>query len=325
MVSGEKKLHGDLLNQIMKFINMKTNIIIGRFQIDKLTKGHKHLIDSAMRKRKADTLVFLLGVSPLSYTDINPLPAKLREKMLRSTYPNCVVKYLYDNPSDIEWSAQVDSILSKFKHPVLFGSRDCFISHYQGKHKFIEISQLHSVSATDIRKIIGSMQYDSPKFREGIIHAAQNRFPTAYATVDIAVLRQYPTVPGAITQALHKTQLLLGRKPGRTKFCFPGGFVDPTDESLEQAAGRELLEEVPGISTHELKYVASTKVNDFRYKGTKDGIMTSLFVTYILGGSTWPGDDLEETKWFDMANFDMNILSEHHHPLFEMLKKHLKL
>jgi bifunctional NMN adenylyltransferase/nudix hydrolase len=96
-------------------------------------------------------------------------------------------------------------------------------------------------------------------------------------------------------------------------------------KSLEQAAGRELSEEVPKLFTHEFSYIGSTKVNDFRYKGTKDGIMTSLFVTYKLGGTEIAGDDIEEVEWFDLSTFDLNILTEHHHPLFEMLKKHLKL
>lgn len=305
---------------------MKTNVIIGRFQVDSLTGGHRWLIDSAMKKRKADNLVFLLGISPLSYTDNNPLTAVIRKRMLHATYPNCLVEFLYDNPSDIDWSAQVDRILLQYKNPVLFGSRDCFISHYHGKYKFVEIKEIPTLSATNRREFLGSRYIHNKSFRAGIIHATQNRFPTAHPTVDIAVLKQHTTTYADSFSPIEvNTYLLLGRKAGRTKYCFIGGFVDPSDSCLEVAAGRELSEEVPGLSTHELKYIGSTKIDDFRYKGTKDGIITSLFVTYMLGGNTWAGDDIEETKWFDVANFDMNILSEYHHPLFEMLKKHLKL
>lgn len=305
---------------------MKTNVIIGRFQCPKLTAGHKYFIDTVAKKRKADTLVFLLGIPPLSYTDTNPLTGEIRRKMLKSIYPNCVVKYVHDNPSDTEWSEQVDRILSKFKYPVLFGSRDSFVSHYHGRYKYIEIKQLPGVCATDMRKSLKDIAYNNANFRAGIIHAIENRFPTAYPTVDIAVIKEnIITYADSFSPIEVNKYLLLGRKLGRTKFCFVGGFVDPSDSCLEVAAGRELSEEVPRLSTHELKYIGSTKVDDFRYKGTKDGIITSLFVTYMLGGSTQPGDDIEETKWFDVANFDMNILSEYHHPLFEMLKKHLKL
>lgn len=310
---------------------MKTNIVIGRFQAPRLTKGHIHLIQSSLQKRPNATLVFFVGTAPLSYTDKNPLPPEAIVKMLKTYYPNSIVKIIYDTPKDEDWSENIDREVSRYKNPVLFGSRDSFIPKYHGKYKCVEIKQLPSISATNIRKSLKDKIYSTSHFRAGVIHAVENRFPTAYPTVDIAVIRLLGTnyIPrrGVIYNDIHfgKRQILLGRKPGRTKYCFIGGFVDPTDSCLEVAAGRELSEEVPGIITHEFKYIGSRKVNDFRYKGTKDGIMTSLFVTYMMGGSVKAGDDLKEVKWFDIANFDMSVLTEYHHPLFEMLKKHLKL
>lgn len=303
---------------------MKTNIIIGRFQVDSLTAGHRHFIDSVIRKRKNAQLVFFIGAAPYSYNTRTPIPPPMIAKMLKFHYP-CIVKIIPDNPSDEIWSQQIDREASKYKNPVLFGSRDSFIPRYYGKLKCIEIKQLQGVSGSARRKQIASnYSSNSPHFRAGIIHAVENRFPTAYATVDIAVINNTMGSEGRGI-VLKKQELLLGRKPGRTQFCFIGGFVDSSDESLEAAAWRELNEEVKAIQTHEVKYIGSTKVDDFRYRGTKDGIITSLFVTYKLGGGEMAADDLEEVKWFDLANFDMSVLSEYHHPLLKMLKNHLKL
>lgn len=302
---------------------MKTNIIIGRFHCDTLTAGHHHLINESLKKRPKATLVFLIGDRFPGYTNKNPLPTEARRKMLKFYYPDCIVHTIYDNPSDKEWSNQVDTIAWRYKNPVLFGSRDSFIPKYHGSLKCVGIKELPNTCATDRRKHLAKVVYNSHFFRAGVIHAVENRFPTAYPTVDIAVLKTNQTAPMSLIP--NGVELLLGRKPGKTKFCFIGGFVDPTDSCLEVAAGRELSEEVPGIITHEMKYVGSMKIDDFRYKGTKDGIITSLFTTYVMGGSIKAGDDIEEVKFFDLVNFDMSVLTEYHHPLFEMLKKHLKL
>lgn len=312
---------------------MKTNVIIGRFQTDRLTEGHRHLVDSVMKKRPGADLVFFIGNTELDYTSKNPIKAEARAKMLKKEYPDCKIRVILDRPSDEVWSQNIDSNTSEFRHPVLFGGRDSFIPHYRGKYKCIEIKSLPGVSATDRRKFLGRKYFDHPWFRAGIIHAIENRFPTAYATVDIAVLRyrQENTEYNFLGEMREgwdftaKREILLGRKPGRTKYCFIGGFVDPSDSCLEVAAGRELSEEVPGIITHEFKYIGSTKADDFRYKNTKDGIITSLFLTYKLGGNEIPSDDIEECRWFNIHNFDKSILTEHHHILLEMLLKHLKM
>jgi hypothetical protein len=102
---------------------MKTNIIIGRFQVDSLTSGHRHFIDSVIAKRKGATLVFFVGAAPYSYNTRTPIPPEMVAQMLKFHYP-CIVKIVHDNPSDEAWSEQIDREASKYPHPVLFGSRD---------------------------------------------------------------------------------------------------------------------------------------------------------------------------------------------------------
>lgn len=300
---------------------MKTNVLIGRFQTDDIHAGYFHIVEQIKKKRKHAKLLILIGEAELSYTNKNPLPFGMRERMVQAAFPDAEIGIIRDCRSDEEWSENLDKILANYKYPVLFGSRDSFIPHYKGKYRTMEIKELEGISSTDRREMIAGLFPTNSRFRQGIIHAVENRFPTAYPTVDIAVLR----INHNYTDTLN-IELLLGRKPGRDKYCFIGGFVDPTDSSLEAAASRELSEEVPGLMTHEFKYVSSHKVDDFRYKGTKDGVITSLMLTYKLGGSEKAGDDIEEIKWFSLKDFNYeNILTPHHHKLFESLKKYLKL
>lgn len=293
---------------------MSTAVVIGRFQTDLLHPGHIHLLNYA-QKFKED-LVVLIGTSQVGYSNRNPLPFEMRGQMVNRRCPRATVFELKDIPDDdVAWSEQIDHLLKDRLDVVIVGSRDSFMTSYKGVHPILYIPPYDSPSGSDIRESIKNTTYDSTDFRMGIIHAIENKFPVAYPTVDIAVIK-FVTGPN---------QLLLGRKSGSKVYCFIGGFVDPNDLSLENAADRELHEEVERLHVHEYQYVGSTKIEDGRYRGTKDGIMTSFFMTYYMGGEPSASDDIEEVKWFDLVDFDTSILDPKHHPLFEMLKKKLKL
>jgi bifunctional NMN adenylyltransferase/nudix hydrolase len=123
----------------------------------------------------------------------------------------------------------------------------------------------------------------------------------------------------------NRIHLLLGKKfKTDERIRFPGGFVDPTDESLEMAAKREIMEEAPGIATEgPMIYVGSTLVNDWRYRG-QDRIMTSLFHTEYTWGHTKAGDDLAEVAWHPFDPKTRDKIEPCHQPLYDMLKKYMK-
>jgi bifunctional NMN adenylyltransferase/nudix hydrolase len=170
---------------------------------------------------------------------------------------------------------------------MLYGSRDSFIPYYHGQFPTEELVPTSYVSATELREECGRAVKVSADFRAGVIYASQNRYPTAYPTVDVAVLRRTEGVG---------YEVLIARKPNEEGWRFIGGFVDPSDSSLEAAARREVLEE-SGANVEGFRYIGSHKIDDWRYHGEVDGIMTTFLAATFTFGIVEPKDDICELKW----------------------------
>jgi NADH pyrophosphatase NudC (nudix superfamily) len=83
------------------------------------------------------------------------------------------------------------------------------------------------------------------------------------------------------------------------------------------AARRELYEETK-LSALRMEYVCSQAVEDWRYKGLDNGIMTTLFMTYAWDqmGRAEASDDIAEVKWFNVKDLysittDPSLSQEH--------------
>jgi len=287
-------------------------VIIARFQSPYLHEGHHSLIRSV--RKDHNKTVIVLGVSPVLGSRKNPLDFYTREKMIKREYPDLVILPLSDHPLDTKWSVNLDNLLSNsfpgsgFK---LYGSRDSFIPYYTGRFEKIELPETGSHSATLIREQISDKVLDSEEFRTGIIYAYSNTYLKVYPTVDIAVFRH------------DKTEILLGKKEIDNKWRLLGGFSDPTDDSYEEAARRELTEECGPIQTTEMKYEKSFRVNDWRYQSESDKIITCLFSTDFISGNPVGSDDIGEVRWFRVddvaAMLDQKQTAEEHTPQLSFL------
>jgi bifunctional NMN adenylyltransferase/nudix hydrolase len=294
--------------------DVKTGVIVGRFQCHELHDGYLSLFEKVFQDintHEGDLFVCVIGDTPGQRTSKNPLSFEIRREIVEHDCPYALdfVYKLVDHPSDEEWSANLDKLLEHLPNPILYGSRDSFIPHYKGKFPTKEMECDIDISATQVRAKLKGEIDDWGRIdvaAAGIIHAQENRYPTAYPTVDIAVMNG-PTL------------ILLGRKPGMKEWCLIGGFVDPTDKSMEDAAIRELSEEVHGIHTGPMEYVGSFKIDDYRYHGSKDGIITTLFKCDYHGGSFRGADDIEECKFWYLKDIDMNMIQPNHRILIEKL------
>ncbi len=292
----------------------KIGVIIGRFQVAKLHAGHKHLFQAALSK--CDELIVLVGNKHINPTKRNPLSFEERQSVILEDFPKAYVYELLDNQSDEAWSRSVDNTVRMsfvVEEVTLFGSRDSFASHYSGSFPVTIIPELPGHSGSEERQKVGRPT-SKESYRAGLIAAQTKRFPISYQTVDIGLVDWT------------KKQILLGRKPDdeKGKWRLPGGFVDPSDESLEAAAARELSEEVGNVLTDKINYLGSQRVADFRYRGECDQIMTALFLTYYMGGTPKAGDDLSEVAWFTLEEAQRLAMPAHQKLVASICKKVLE-
>jgi len=297
---------------------MTIGVIIARFQTPYLHEGHRALINSV--KTGHNKTVIVLGISPVLGSRRNPLDFHTRERMIKKEYEDIVVLPLPNHPIDQQWSQNLDKLLSDtfpgagFK---LYGSRDSFIPFYSGKYATEQLAETGNFSSTILRKQISDRVLDSEEFRTGVIYAYSNTYLKVYPTVDIAVFKN------------NKKEILLGRKNIDNKWRLLGGFSDPTDNSYEEAAKRELTEECGEIDTTPMQYEASFRVNDWRYRNEEDKIITSMFSCDYISGEVKGSDDIAEVSWFTLAQVNEMMLvretaSEHFPQLSALLKKYLK-
>lgn len=291
-------------------------VIVGRFQVHELHAAHRAFINKVCDEHSK--VVIFLGLSPLMLTKSNPLDFESRKQMILDEFPDVTVLYQKDVPDDRVWSKRLDGqvadLLTPSQTAVLYGGRDGFLAHYQGMFATRELVSENVLSGTAVRKKITSgSARANPDFRAGVVWASAAKYPTAYCTVDVAILDK----PEGLTE-----KMLLGRKPNERLFRFIGGFSDPRSPNLEADCRREVQEEA-NIAITDPQYVGSTLIDDWRYRNEDDKIKTTLFLASYFSGRPEPGDDIEEVRWFDLDTLNHGDLVAEHRPLIEMLFERL--
>jgi len=146
------------------------------------------------------------------------------------------------------------------------------------------------------------------------------KYPVSFQTIDCCIIR---LIEDESSPFKGKAQLLMGKKPTQDKFRFIGGFVDPSDLSLEDAAVRELHEEAGiNLECSKPKYLFSNRQDDERYQDSPHKILTAVFLFQYLFGYAKAGDDIAEVKWFDYLDLKenyKNLIVTTHYPLMEKI------
>jgi bifunctional NMN adenylyltransferase/nudix hydrolase len=315
----------------------KLGVIIARFQTPSLHPGHVYLLRQALQS--SDVVLILLGTKFINRTEKNPLTYNERATMVKDsmdticasstefTGKNFSINSIVDRSSTAVWSTDVDNLIHNYcwiqkesYEVTMYGGRDSFLIEYTGEFQTKEVDSLPVASATHIRKGLSAIEpaYSSEMYK-GIIYGACTQWPHVYSVVDVAVLKGSYSVDGTLTPLAHRS-ILLGRKPGEVGWRFPGGFVDITDTSFETAARREVLEECGDLELSPMKYIANVVCDDYRYRGEKDKMFTTLYRTEFIFGRPVAGDDLEDVAWFPFTlEGTVDSLIEGHKELFGRL------
>jgi bifunctional NMN adenylyltransferase/nudix hydrolase len=288
----------------------EVGVIIARFQSPYLHEAHLDLIQSVCNRH--EKVLIFLGIPAIKGTMEDPLDFEARKQMILNSFPHVIVLCQKETKCDKVWSKKLDEtigdVVTANQKVTLYGGRDSFIPSYSGKHPTIEFTADKVVSASEIRKKIAAKCVNSEEFRMGVVWASHDRYPTVYTTVDIAVFNE----DGA--------KILLGRKQHENKFRFIGGFSDVGSNCFEEDARREVMEET-GIEISDPVYVGSFRINDWRYRRSKNKITTMFFKAKHVFGKPVANDDIEEVRWFDFAELTANDIVEEHGVLLGALKK----
>lgn len=296
-----------------KQISADIGVIVGRFQVHELHEGHKELINYVVNRH--NKVIVFLGTSNCFGTSSNPLDIPSRQLMFSESFPNVFTSYIVDQRYNKDWSDILDQKINELKTPaqsvVLYGSRDSFIPHYEGKYPTIELvpeKDQKNWSGTEIREKIKSTVEPSKDFRAGVIYQSANNYPRVIPTVDIACLNE------------DETKVLMIKKINENKWRFPGGFAETKSDSYEIDAIRELQEET-GVTGDDLTYLGSYNINDWRYRSEKDKIRTCFYSCKYIFGPVKSGDDASHAEFVDINSLDEVI--EEHTELLDVLKEHL--
>lgn len=287
-------------------------VVVARFQVPSLHPGQRFLIDH-VRGLHAQVLI-VLGVSGGVRTARYPLTFAERELLVRQEYPGewLAVEKLRDHPlSNALWSQDLDACIARAypgRPAVLYGSRRSFIPFYTGRHPVVEVSPVFADSGTAHRDAIPPPA--TPEGRAALIYAQRERPPFMYATSDLAIV-----------DSAARRILLIGKNVYGGFLSFAGGHAMKSDVDAAEVARREGGEEFLNVRFGPLSYVGTRSIDDPRYRGTSDGVMTTFFRAEYLGGEPAPGDDADSVHWVAVSEL-LEKLTPWHRPLGKLLLDH---
>jgi bifunctional NMN adenylyltransferase/nudix hydrolase len=284
--------------------------MVARFQVHELHEGQHHVIRQVTENHRK-TILFL-GVPRFVGLKKNPLDFDTRKRMIQSDYPDTIVIPLPDMRDNVKWTRELERRLREvFQHGdiLLYGSRDSFIPHYVmagGVYHTKELEPLGTWTGTNVRKTASEEVLSSKDFRAGIIYHSQNMYPRVIPMVDVI--------------ANKGDEVLLVRKYDEDLFRLPGGFLLPGDNDVLSAAKRVLIKETGGYETGNLSIKGTCKIDDWRFRGEDDSVMTTVVSLEILWGNPSPSDDIAEIRMFKKEDITESIVVSEHHVLLKYIK-----
>jgi bifunctional NMN adenylyltransferase/nudix hydrolase len=289
-------------------------VVIGRFQVPQFHKGHRALLD--MVSARHQRVLVLLGSPAWRGGKKDPLDYATRVQMFATEYPQFITAAITDCQTDEAWSVKVDEKIKEIfplaRITLYGGSNDSFIKQYSGHHICIRVYEITKDSGTILRENSAALPSPSEFFRTGVIYGILNNPGRMAPCVDGAVLRR--------KSFASNPEVILIQKPGEKLWRFPGGKLEPSDDSLEAAVNREVREET-GLEVGQPVYVASGNLPDWRAVGAGITIHSSLFALPYIFGAPVGGDDAALAQWFDLYTLKTDHMEKCHKVLLMKLQE----
>ena len=284
----------------------KVSVIIGRFQRPTIHPALDEFIEDKLAESQ-DVLI-LVGLSQIQGTIKNPMDFETRKFLLQETYPDATIGYIKDTREHEDWSANLDEQVARFARKSktnigdvnVYGGENTVKSTYTGKLKILPLPDQSYINES-LNLDVPSIYKSTLEYRLAICSALKNKYPTAYSTVDVAIVKG--------------DELLLARKPGETLLRFVGGFVNPRETSKE-AAIRETKEETT-LDVGNLRFVDEFVIDDHRYRWEEDSIKSILFIADYVSGVPIAKDDIEELCWKSFDEIGVFDIVPEHRPLMD--------
>jgi len=117
--------------------------------------------------------------------------------------------------------------------------------------------------------------------------------------------------------------LLIRRRndPYKDHWALPGGFVDYSDKSLEEAAVRELSEET-GLALGDAKLEQLFTVGDIN-RDPRGPVVAVIYGTVGRFGDVAAGDDAADARWWSIHSLDSMDLAFDHGKIIDQALKEL--
>lgn len=291
----------------------EVGVIVARFQVPELHDEHKALIERVAHNHPRVIVILGLAADICKCTKNNPLDFPTRKAMVEQTFPNVEVLYIKDVGNNDVWSKDLDRIIASQVGPqqkvILYGGRDSFVPHYKGKFETQELVPNKFISGKEIRRNVGIKSKNTKEFREGVIWAVENQWPSCLPTVDMAIVDK------------KENKILLCRKPNEKLVRFVGGKALPESPSYEHDAKREITEETH-LDINKFDYIGSALIDCWRFRSEQNKIKTTFFLAEYNGGVPEADDDIAEVEWFVLADLTEEMFIKEHRVLFNMLKNY---
>jgi len=267
-------------------------VIIGRFQTPQITPGHEFLFNEVYKKHE-NVIVFVGCKPPQQQPDSkNPLDFFSRKMMLLKKYPNLTVMSITDQRSNEEWSYELDKRIDEIKgnfEPILYGSRDSFISSYKGKYKTFELESDIIYSATSVREAIVQKTIESEEFRQGIIYGLSNRVVNGLHGSYVLVTQEREGVK----------KILIGKKRNEKDYSFFGALYNPSIDSAYYDTAKRAVKESVGnnLEIGNIKFLFDQRLDVWSYTSSEDKIHANFFIGEIVWGYPIPSYEYELVEW----------------------------